>query len=72
MRLFSLKNVIEKPTRVRNHSKTLLDPIIVSDAINYVFSDVFTLPDNISDHDAAFVTIQFFKNVSRSFKREIW
>ena len=40
MRLFILKNVIEKPTRVTNHSKTLLDPIIVSETINYVFSDV--------------------------------
>ena len=51
MRLFNLKNVIEKPTRVTNHSRTLLDPIIVSDTINYAFSDVFKLPDNISDHD---------------------
>jgi hypothetical protein len=41
MRLFNFKNVIEKPTRVTNHSRTLLDPIIVSDTINYVFSDVF-------------------------------
>jgi hypothetical protein len=53
-------------------SRTLLDPIIVSDTINYVFSDVFTLPDNISDHDASVVAIQFSKNVSQSFKREIW
>jgi hypothetical protein len=29
MRLFNFKNVIEKPTRVTNHSRTLLDPIIV-------------------------------------------
>ena len=72
MRLFSLKNVIEKPTRVTNHSKTLLDLIIVSDIINYVFADVFTLPDNISDHDASVVTIQCSKNISRSFKREMW
>ena len=68
MRLFSLKNVIEKTTRVTNHSKTLLDPIIVSDTINYVLSDVFILPDNISDHDASVVTIQCSKT---SFKREI-
>jgi hypothetical protein len=54
----SVKNVIEKPTRVTNHSRTLLDHIIVSDTINYVNSDdVFKLPDNISDHDASVVTI---------------
>jgi hypothetical protein len=72
MRLFNLKNVIEKPTRVTNHSRTLLDPIIVSDTLNYVNSDVFKLPDNISDHDASVVTIQCSKNISRSSKREIW
>ena len=72
MRLFNLKNVIEKPTRVTNHSITLFDPIIVSDTINYVFSDVFRLPNNISDHDASVVILQCSKNISRSFKREIW
>ena len=44
MKIFNFKNVIEKPTRVTNHSRTLLDPIIVNDTINYVFSDVFKLP----------------------------
>ena len=72
MKLFNFKNVIEKPTRVTNHSRTLLDPIIVSDTINYVFSDVFILPDNIIDHDDSVVILQCSKNISRSFKREIW
>jgi hypothetical protein len=72
MRLFNLKHVIEKPTRVTNHSRTLLNPTIVSDTINYVNSDVFILPDNISDHDASVVTIQCSKNIARSSKREIW
>jgi hypothetical protein len=53
-------------------SRTLLDPIIVSDTINYVFSDVFILPDNIIDHDDSVVILQCSKNISRSFKREIW
>ena len=72
MRLFNLKNVIEKPTSVTNHSRTLLDPIIVSDTINYVFSDISKLPDIISDHDVSIVIIQCSKNISRSFKREMW
>ena len=46
LRLFNLKNVIEKPTRETNHSRTLLDAITVSDTINYVFSDVFKLPQS--------------------------
>jgi hypothetical protein len=53
----NLKNVIDKPTRVTNHSRILLDPIIVSDTINYVNSDVFELPDN---NAATFWTIQIF------------
>jgi hypothetical protein len=44
MKLFNFKHVIDKPTRVTNHSRTLLDAIIVNDTINYVFSDVFKLP----------------------------
>ena len=72
MRLFNFNNVIEKPTRVTNYSRTLLYPIIVSDTINYVFADVFKLRDNISDHDASVVILQCSKNISRSFKREIW
>jgi hypothetical protein len=72
MRLFNLTNVIEKPTRVTHNSRTLLDPIIVSDTIIYVFSDVFKLPDNTSDHDASVVILQCSKNISRLFKRELW
>ena len=34
---FNLKNVINKPTRVTDHSSTLLDPIILSDAIQFSF-----------------------------------
>jgi hypothetical protein len=54
MRLFNLTNVIEKPTRVTNHSRTLLDPIIASDTINYVFSDVEVIlqkPCNTHSHE---------------------
>jgi hypothetical protein len=47
---------------------TLLDPIIVSDTINYVDSDVFKLPDNISDRDDSVVAIQCSKHISRSSK----
>ena len=52
---FNLKNVINKPTRVTDHSSTLLDPIILSDAIQFSFSDVLNVPANISDHDASVI-----------------
>ena len=32
MNLLNLTNVIEKPTRITEHSSTLLDPIIISDS----------------------------------------
>jgi hypothetical protein len=50
MNLFNLTNVIEKPTRVTEHSSTLLDPIIISDSVHYSFSDVLKVPSDISDH----------------------
>jgi hypothetical protein len=56
---------------ITQKKRALLDPIIVSDTINYVFSDVFKLPDNISDHNASVVILQCSKNISQSFKREI-
>ena len=70
--MFNFKNVINKPTRVTDHSSTLLDPFIISDTINCIFSDVLKTPCEISDHDAPVVFIEcpFIKN--RSFKREMW
>ena len=53
MMLFSLANIISKPTRTTAHSNTLLDPIIISDTMNYLYSDVLKIPSEISDHDAS-------------------
>jgi hypothetical protein len=36
-----------------DHSNTLLDPIIVSDTINYIYSNVLKEPSEISNHDAS-------------------
>jgi hypothetical protein len=53
MTLFNFKNVINKPTRITAHSSTLLDPIIISDTMSSIYSDVLNVPSEISDHDAA-------------------
>ena len=71
MNLFNLTNVIEKPTRVTEHSSTLLDPIIISDSIHYSFSDVLKVPSDISDHDASIILIECPKFQTRSFQREV-
>jgi hypothetical protein len=52
MMLINLVNIISKPTRITDHSNTLLDPIIISDTINYIYSDVLNEPSEISHHDA--------------------
>jgi hypothetical protein len=40
MMLFNLVNIISKLTRITAHSNTLLDPIIISDTMNYIYSEV--------------------------------
>jgi hypothetical protein len=51
--MFNLVNIISKTTRITDHSNTLLDPIIISDTINYIYSDVLNEPSEISNHDAS-------------------
>jgi len=72
MTLFNLKNVINKPTRITAHSSTLLDPIIISDTMSSIYSDVLNVPSEISDHDAAVAYIECPNCTNSSFKREIW
>jgi hypothetical protein len=53
MMMFNLVNIISKSTRITDHSNTLLDPIIISDTIKYIYSDVLKEPSEISNHDAS-------------------
>ena len=71
--VFNFSNVIEKPTRFNpNGNDTLLDPIIISDTLRCVYSDVYDLPDSISDHKAAVAHIECQISTTRTFQREIW
>ena len=72
MNIFSLKNVIDKPTRLSGNTSTLLYPIILSDILNCNYSDVLKIPRHISDHDAAIAFIKCPKASSKSFTIEIW
>ena len=72
MNSFNISNVINKATRTTDHSCTLLDPIIISDGLKCIFSDVLYVSPDISDHDAAIACIECPKSISRSFKREVW
>jgi hypothetical protein len=46
-------NIISKTTRITNQSNTLLNPIIISDTINYIYFDILKEPSEISNHDAS-------------------
>ena len=70
--MLNLVKIISNPTQITSHSNTLLDPIIISDTMNYIYSDVLKIPSEISDHDASVAFLQCPKSVSVSFKREVW
>ena len=72
MSLFSLKNVINEPTRVTDNSATLIDPIIVSDVVETLDSGTLDVDGFISDHKATYISIQISINLSNSYFREIW
>jgi hypothetical protein len=55
--MFNLVNIISKTTRIADHSNTLLHPIIISDTINYIYSDVLKEPSEISNHDAVILVV---------------
>jgi hypothetical protein len=61
---FNSRNVIVKPTRLNN----LLDPIIIVDTMTPLHSDVFKMPSESSDLDAAvaFLKIYFMFNYQRN------
>ena len=70
--LFSLKNVINEPTRVTDNSATLIDPIIVSDVVETLDSGTLDVDGFISDQKATYISIQISTNLSNSYFREIW
>jgi hypothetical protein len=72
MNIFVFKNVIDKPIRATENSSTLLDPIILSDSLNSIYSDVINIPRNVSDHYVAVAYIDCPKGISTTIKREIW
>jgi hypothetical protein len=43
MMLFYLVNIISKPTRTTANSNTLLDPIVINDTMNDIYSDVLKI-----------------------------
>ena len=67
---YNLSQLINEPTRVTHHSRTLLDPIIVGN-VSYVKSSG-VLPPICSDHSPVFVDFKCKLPKYYSFKRRIY
>ena len=56
--IFSLRNVLNEPTRVTINSSTLIDPVIVSYACIVLDSGTMDVDEFISENKATFIAIQ--------------
>ena len=72
MQRFNLINTIDEPTRIGQTSNTLLDPILISQALSLNNSSVIETDRHISDHNACVSYLNIVSNLNSSFKREIW
>ncbi len=68
----NMKNVINEPTRLTDYSRTLLDPIAVTE--NLVVYDHGTIhtPSTVSDHYGTYVYVRCNLHLTTSFKRKVW
>ena len=64
----SLQNVVLEPTRLG----TILDPILISENIDYIKSGVISVPPPISDHKATFINLPFSYQCQSSYQRLVW
>ena len=72
VQLNNMTNLIVEATRVTDTTRTLLDPIAVSNSITCLNAGIHDTPRDISDH---FGTYAYFKSDLHSsvpFKRQVW
>ena len=55
---FSLRNVLNEPTRVTVNSATLIDQVIVSVTYPVLDSGAIDVDEFISDHKATYISVQ--------------
>ena len=70
--LFNLRNTITNATRVTANTSTLLDPIVVSNNLNVLDSEIIPVCSSISDHHATAVHIKVESVISKPTKRHVW
>ena len=65
-------NKIDEPTRVTNHSRTLLDPIAITNRITVYDSGIFQTDDAVSDHYGTYAHIKVDFRSNNTYKRKFW
>ena len=57
-----------EPTRLG----AILDPILISEDIDYIKSGVISVPPPISEHKATFINLPFSYQCQSSYQRLVW
>ncbi len=68
----NMRNIITEPTRITEHSQTLIDPISVTENIFIYDSGVINSPAEISDHRGTYVYLHCNLTAEIPFKRKVW
>ena len=72
MLINNLKNVIDIPTRITEHSSTHIDPIIISNNIDYYKSSFYNATESVSDHRATFIFLKSSYESNECLTRKVW
>lgn len=67
-----MTNIINEPTRITDKTRTLLDPIAITNIIEVHDSGIFVTPDTVSDHFGTYAHITLDFQPSPSSKRRVW
>jgi len=67
-----MSNVINDATRVTHTTRTLLDPIAVTNQLNIYNAGVYNTPPHISDHFATYLYMNMDMQPSTPTKRRVW
>ena len=69
---FGLSNIIDEPTRIGAASRTLLDPILISECCSYTSAYVVDVDRAMSDHNASVCHLKVPVHLCKSYKRSVW
>ncbi len=70
--LNNMKNIINEPTRVTEHSQTLIGPIAITGDISIYDSGIIQTPPEVSDHRGTYVYFRSNLQSAVPFKRKVW